>query len=92
VGGGHHVRHVKELDNCLDGQIRAGRWQSEEHHGLGCCELLPLGAPDERSLDASAKYDMAATPSRSLAAGGGDEEDAGVGSSDEGRGRRQARL
>jgi hypothetical protein len=62
------------------------------HHGLGCRELLPLGAPGHRSLDGSAKYGTAVTPSWSLAAGGGDEEDAGAGSGDEGRGGQQARL
>jgi hypothetical protein len=56
------------------------------HHGLGCRELLPLGAPGHRSLDASAKYVTAVTPSWSPAAGGGDEEDTGAGSGDEGRG------
>jgi hypothetical protein len=92
VGDAHNVRRVKELDNRLDGQIGVGRWQSEEYHGLSCCELLPLGVPGERSLDARAKYGMAAMPSRSLAAAGGDEEDVGVGSGDEGTGRWQARL
>jgi hypothetical protein len=43
-----------------------------------------------RSLDASAKYGTAMTPSRSPTVGGGDEEDVGVGSSDEGRGGWQA--
>jgi len=92
VGGGHHVRRVEELNNRLDGQIRARRWQSEEHHGLGCRELLPLGAPGARSLDASVKYGTAATTEQSPVAGGGDEEDVGADSVDEGRGGRQARL
>jgi hypothetical protein len=44
------------------------------------------------SLDASAKYGTAATPSQFLATGGGDEEDASAGFGNEGRGMRQARL
>jgi hypothetical protein len=35
VGGDHHVRRIEELDNRLDGQIKAGRRRSEEHHGFG---------------------------------------------------------
>ena len=46
----HHVRHIEELDNHLDGKIGAGRWWSEEHHGLGRRELLLLGAPGPRKL------------------------------------------
>jgi hypothetical protein len=42
------------------------------------------------SLDASAKYGTAITPSRSPAAGGGDEEDVDACSSDEGNGAWQA--
>jgi hypothetical protein len=92
VGGGHHIRRVEELDNRLNGQIGAGRWRSKEHHELGCHELLPLGHRSAWSLDASAKYNTATTLLWSLAIGGGDEENIGVGSSDEGRGRQQARL
>jgi hypothetical protein len=44
VGINHHVRHIEEFDNHLDGQIGAERWRGGEHHGLGCGELLPLGA------------------------------------------------
>jgi hypothetical protein len=40
--------------------------------------------------DASTKYGTSTTPSRSPAAGGGDEEDTGSG--DEGKGGRQVRL
>jgi hypothetical protein len=85
VGGGHHVGCVERLDKCIDGQIGAERWWSEEHHGLGCRELLPLGHQGARSLDASAKYGTVVT-SWSPPIVGGDEEDAGAGSSDEGRG------
>ena len=85
MGGGHHVRLVKELDNRLNGQIRAGRWQSEEHLRLGHPELLPLGAPGQGvwSLEAGAKYGAAWTPLPFLPAGGCDEEDADVGTGDE---------
>ena len=88
MGDNHHVRCVEELDNCLDGQIEVGRWLSKEHNGLGCRELLLLGASGTWSLNASAKYGTTATPSWSPAAGGGDEEDAGAGSGDEGNGGR----
>jgi hypothetical protein len=47
---------------------------------------------DARSLEADTKYDTAATPSLSPAAGGGDEEDDGVSDSDEGGGGRKVRL
>jgi hypothetical protein len=50
------------------------------------------GHPSVRRLDACSKYGMAATVSRSLAVGEGDEEDVGIGSGNEGRGGRQARL
>jgi hypothetical protein len=53
-------------------------------------ELLLL--PGARSLEADTKYDTAAMPSPSLAAGGGDEEDDGASDSDEGRGGRKVRL
>jgi hypothetical protein len=43
-----------------------------------------------RSLEADAKYGTTTTPSLSLTARGGDEEDASAG--DEGRGRQQAQL
>jgi hypothetical protein len=89
VGGGHHVRRVKELDNQLDGWIRTGRGRSKEHHGLGYRELLLLGHRGAQSLDASVKYGTAMTASWSLITGGGDEKDVGVGSGDEGRARRQ---
>jgi hypothetical protein len=65
VGGDHHVSCVEELDSRLDGQIRAGKWRSEEHHGLGRRELLPLGHRGTRSLEAGAKYDTTAAPSPS---------------------------
>ena len=68
----HHVRRAEELD----GQIGAGRRRSEEHHGLGRRELLLLGHWGARSLEVGAKYGTAATPSPSLAAGGGEEEGA----------------
>ena len=92
VDGDHHVRRAEELVNRLDGLIGAGRWQKEEHHRLGRRELLPLGHQGARSLEAGAKYDTIATPSPSLVAGGGDEEDASVGIGDEGRGRQEVRL
>jgi hypothetical protein len=34
----------EELNNRIDGQIGARRLWSEEHHGLGCRELLLVGA------------------------------------------------
>jgi hypothetical protein len=46
------------------------------------------GHPSVWRLDACSKYGMAATVSRSLAVGGGDEEDVGIGSDNEGRGGR----
>jgi hypothetical protein len=45
VGINHHVRHIEEFDNHLDGQIEAERWRGGEHHRLGRREFLPLGAP-----------------------------------------------
>jgi hypothetical protein len=69
VGGDHYVRHIEELDNCLDRQIRAGRWRSEEHHRLGSRDLLPMRAPSTMNLEAGMKYDVAVTPSSSPAAG-----------------------
>ena len=72
----HHARRVEELDNCLDGQIRVRRQRSEENHGLGRRELLLLGHWGARSLEVGTKYGTAATPSPSLAAGGGEEEGA----------------
>jgi hypothetical protein len=78
--------------NCLDGQIGARRWRSEDHHRLGRHELLLLGHRGARSLEAGAKYGMVMTPSLSPAVGGGDEEDTGAGSGDEGRGGLQVRL
>jgi hypothetical protein len=62
VGGDHHVSYVEELDSRLDGQIGARKWRSEEHHGLGRRELLPLGHRGTRGLEAGAKYDTVATP------------------------------
>ncbi|CAD6226164.1 unnamed protein product [Miscanthus lutarioriparius] len=86
VGGDHHVMCVEELDNRFDGQIKATRWQSEEHQGLGRPELLPLGHRGARSLETGAKYGMATMPSSSPAVGGGDEEDVGAVFDDEGKG------
>ena len=43
-----------------------------------------------RSLKAGAKYGTAITPLPSLAAGGGDELDAGAGAHDEGKGGQEA--
>jgi hypothetical protein len=74
VRGSYHVRRIEELNNRLDGQIGAGRWQSIEHHGLGCYKLLQLGHRGTQSLDASVKYGMAMMPSWSPATGGGDEK------------------
>ena len=80
VGGDHHVRRVEELDNRLVGLIEAGRWQNEEHHGLGRRKLLPLGHRARgASLEAGAKYCTVVTPSSSPTTGGGDEEDASAG-------------
>ena len=92
VGDEDHVGRIEELDNCLDGKIGAGKWWSEEHHGLSYRELLSLGHLGARSLKAGAKYDTTVTPSPSLAAGGGEKEDAGSSSDDESRGGRQVRL
>jgi hypothetical protein len=50
VGGDHHVKRAKELDNRLDGQIGSRRRWSEEHHWLGrlpLCELLSLPRCEE---------------------------------------------
>ena len=86
--GDHHVRSAKELDNRFDGQIGAERRRSEQHFGLGRCELLLLGAPSQgtRSLEAGVKYGPTSTPSLSLVAGGCNEEDADVDIGNEGRG------
>jgi hypothetical protein len=57
--------------------------------GLAATSFFYWAHRGARSLDVSMKYGTAMTVLRSLATGGGDEEDAGVGSGDEGRGRQQ---
>ena len=79
VGGDHHAKRIEELDDRLDGHIRAGMWRSKEHHKLDRRELLLLGHQCVRSLKASVKYNTTTTPSSSLAARRGDEEDTGAG-------------
>jgi hypothetical protein len=76
LGGGHHVRHI------------GGGAKSTT--GLTATSFFYWGHRGVRSLDGSVKHGTAATPSRSPIAGGGDEEDAGAGSNDEGRGGWQA--
>jgi hypothetical protein len=78
LGGGHHVRHIG------DG--------AKSTTGLTATSFFYWGHRGVRSLDGSVKHGTAATPSRSPTAGGGDEEDVGAGSDDEGRGGWQAWL
>jgi hypothetical protein len=57
---------------------------------LATASFFRWGHWGAQSLDVSTKYATAVTHSWSPAACGGDEEDVGVGSGDEGRGRRDS--
>jgi hypothetical protein len=70
-------------------ELRGGGAKSTT--GLAAVSFFCWGHQGARSLDASAKYSTAVT-SWSPAVVGGDEEDIGAGSSDEGRGGRLVQL
>jgi hypothetical protein len=74
------------------GRAGLGGGRAKSTTGLAAVNFFYWGNRGTWSLDASAKYNTAVMPSRSPAAGGGDEEQVGAGSGDEGRGGRQARL
>jgi hypothetical protein len=69
------------------GRSGLGGGRDKSTTGLAAVSFFRWGHRGARSLNASVKYGTAATPSRSLAVGGGDEEEVGTNSTvDEGRG------
>jgi hypothetical protein len=74
----------------LLGRSGLGGVRAKSTTGLAIASFSRCGHRGARNLDASTKYGMVATPSRSPAAGGGDLEDVGAVFGDKGKGEREA--
>lgn len=83
------LRNLITSSMCRSG-LGCGRAKSTV--GLVAASFFRWGHRGARSLNACAKYATAVMPLRSLAAGEGDDEDAGAGSGTEGKDGPQARL